>query len=163
MAGDKDISPSTCSEYLEEFPHGEIIALPEGSWGEGGFHYIWLNEQTEWTWKKIYNAEERFIGLVKKWHSKGNRAAERILKQAARELLLLESSDWQFLITTWSARDYAEERVSFHYDNFQKLCHLAEETEAKAELSQEAEGFLRSCEEKDSIFPEIDLKWWMGG
>ncbi len=163
MAKDKDISPSTCNACLEEFPQGEIIALPEGSWGEGGFHYIWLNEQTDWTWKKIYNAEERFIRLVKKWHSKENRTAERILKQAARELLLLESSDWQFLITTWSARDYAEERVGFHYDNFQKLCSLTEEIEAKAELSQEGEGFLRSCEEKDSIFSEIDLRWWVAG
>jgi hypothetical protein len=53
--------------------------------------------------------------------------------------------------------------VGFHYDNFQKLCGLVEEIEAKAELSPEAEGFLRSCEEKDSIFPEIDLKWWLSG
>ncbi|KKL28618.1 hypothetical protein LCGC14_2373360 [marine sediment metagenome] len=39
----------------------------------------------------------------------------------ARELLLLESSDWQFLITTWSARDYAENRIALHYDNFSRL------------------------------------------
>ena len=34
-----------------------------------------------------------------------------LVQQAARELLLLEASDWPFLISTWSARDYAEKRA----------------------------------------------------
>jgi len=162
MTKDEEIGPSTCGQYLEEYPHGELITLPEGSWGEGGFHYIWLNEQNSWTWKKIYSAEERFLNLVRKWHSKGSEMIERILKQAGRELFLLESSDWQFLITTWSARDYAEERVGFHYDNLQKLFSLMEEIEAKGKIAQEGEDFLRSCEEKDNIFSDIDLIWWLG-
>jgi 1,4-alpha-glucan branching enzyme len=163
MAKDEEIAPSTCSRYLESFPQGELIALPEGSWGEGGFHYIWLNEENSWTWKKIYNAEERFLHLARKWHSKGDEMADRILKQAARELLLLESSDWQFLITTWSARDYAEERVSFHYDNFQKLGALLGEIEANGKVSEAGQGFLRACEESDRIFPDLDVKWWLEG
>ncbi len=161
MAQDEEITATTCSQCLEELPQGEIVTLPEGSWGEGGFHYIWLNEQTSWTWKKIYSAEETFLHLVRKWQAKGDAIAERILKQAGRELLLLESSDWQFLITTWSARDYAEERVSLHYENFLRLCGLMEEIEARGNISPEEEDFLRFCEQKDSVFSDIDLKWWL--
>jgi 1,4-alpha-glucan branching enzyme len=161
MCRDEEINPSTCSRFLESTPEGGLITLSEGSWGEGGFHYIWLNDENSWTWKKIYNSEERFLILVKHWYSKGNRLADKILKQAARELLLLESSDWQFLISTWSARDYAEERVSLHFDNFQRLCHLLDEIEKSGKIRQEDEDFLRACEEKEGIFPDIDLKWWL--
>jgi Uncharacterized conserved protein len=73
----------------------------------------------------------------------------------------MESSDWQFLITTWNARDYAEERVSFHFENFQKLCQLMEEIEATGNLGPEGEHFLRACEEKDGIFADIDITWWL--
>lgn len=161
VSKDADVSSSTCREYLEYFPGGEVITLPEGSWGEGGFHYIWLNDQNSWTWKKIYAAEERFLSLVKHWRAKGNETAARVLKQAARELLLLESSDWQFLITTWSARDYAEERVSYHYDNFQKLCRLADEVNETGKISEEGREFVKNCEEKGKIFEDLDLAWWL--
>ena len=44
-----------------------------------------------------------------------------ILKQAAREALLLMASDWQFCISTGGAKDYSEVRLRNHYDNFQAL------------------------------------------
>jgi 1,4-alpha-glucan branching enzyme len=43
------------------------------------------------------------------------------VQQLCRELLLLESSDWQFLITTGAARDYAEMRFLTHNDQFLEL------------------------------------------
>ena len=161
MSKDKEIGPLTCSRFLEESSQAELITLPEGSWGEGGFHYIWLNDQNSWTWEKVYNAEGRFLRLVKKWHSKGNEIADRILRQAARELLLLESSDWQFLISTWSARDYAEERVRLHFDNFQRLERMLGEIESGGKIADEDYSFLAWCEQKDGIFADIDLTRWL--
>src|SRR5207244_3603491 len=83
--------------------------LPEGSWGEGGDHRVWLNRDTEWTWDRVYSAEAEWAA-----HLAATRAAKgdlaRALTQATRELLLLQASDWQFLITTGTARDYAERR-----------------------------------------------------
>ncbi len=161
MSEDRDISPITCGAFLQHAPAGQLVALPEGSWGEGGFHYIWLNDQNSWTWKKIYSAEEKFLHLVKRWQGKRHEKAERVLKQAARELLLLESSDWQFLITTWSARDYAEERVSLHFENFERFCQMVEAIEAEGAIRPEDENFLGFCEEKEGLFPDLDLKWWL--
>ena len=55
----------------------------------------------------------------------GHPELQRVLAQATRELLLLQSSDWQFLITTGTARDYAERRVAEHYAEFKRLCEMA--------------------------------------
>src|SRR5690606_23073785 len=112
-----NINMIKATEYLEKYPPSDIIQLPEGSWGEGGFHYIWLNDWNKWTWEHIYKAEEIMRRLANEFaQNKDNKQLQIILKQLGRELLLLESSDWQFLISTWSARDYAEQRVVFHWD-----------------------------------------------
>jgi 1,4-alpha-glucan branching enzyme len=156
-----DIAPATCSQFLDMNQPSQLISLPEGSWGEGGFHYIWLNDQNSWTWEKIYEAEGKFITLVRHWKAKGSETARRILRQAGRELLLLESSDWQFLISTWSARDYAEERVSLHFSNFNKTCSLLEEASERGSLRPESQAFLEDLEKKEGIFSDLQLDWWL--
>ena len=62
MSADPDIELQTVSEYLDAHPASVPISLPEGSWGEGGFHYIWLNEETAWSWKLVYEVEREMIG-----------------------------------------------------------------------------------------------------
>ena len=94
LAQDPEVTLATVSEYLDRHPATLPVDLPEGSWGEGGFHYIWLNEETAWSWKLVYEAEAEMSALA---HDYGDNAAVApILKQAAREALLLMASDWQF-------------------------------------------------------------------
>ena len=156
-----DIAPATCSQFLDTSQPSQLISLPEGSWGEGGFHYIWLNDQNSWTWEKIYEAESKFITLVKQWNTQNSETARRILQQAARELLLLESSDWQFLISTLSACDYAEERVNLHFSNFNKTCSLLEEARERGSLRPESQAYLEDLEKKEGIFSDLQLDWWL--
>jgi len=85
---------------------------------------------------------------------------QRVLKQLARELLLLESSDWQFLISTWSARDYAEVRCAEHFDTFQRLARMARELGEGHPVSDGDWLFLEHCEQRDAIFPDIDPRWF---
>ncbi len=85
---------------------------------------------------------------------------QRILKQAARELLLLQASDWQFLISTWSARDYAELRLALHAEDFNRLAAMAESLGRGKGLSDGDEEFLEACEARDKLFPDIDPQWW---
>ncbi|HEY4704871.1 MAG TPA: DUF1957 domain-containing protein, partial [Thermoplasmata archaeon] len=88
-------------------------------------------------------------------------AVRRVLRQLARELLLLESSDWPFLITTVSARDYAEARVKLHAATFDRLLALARTAMAGA-IPPVDEVWLREVEALDSPFPEVDPDWWAG-
>ena len=111
---DLPIALTTGSEYLDKYPASMTVKLGEGSWGKNGNNEVWLNDQTSWTWTHIYRAERvlREVASDCRWRDGG--WGQRIAKQMARELLLLESSDWQFLITTAAARDYAEKRFSGH-------------------------------------------------
>ena len=75
----------------------------------------------------------------------------------ARELLLLESSDWQFLITTWSARDYAENRIGLHYENFNGLYNMANKYASGQNVDEGEWHFLGTIEAVDDIFEALDL------
>ncbi|HUT34720.1 MAG TPA: 1,4-alpha-glucan branching protein domain-containing protein [Planctomycetota bacterium] len=150
----------TCSEYLATQPPGGVVGLPEGSWGEGGFHWIWLNDWTEWTWRHIYECEERFLALLAAHREGADATMGDLLRQAGRELLLLESSDWQFLISTWSARDYASNRVSVHYDDLKRLFGVIEAYADTQALPDEDRAFLTQLRQRDAVFPDLDLEAW---
>ena len=142
---------NTPANYLKNKQPEKVIKLPEGSWGKGGFHWIWLNDSTEWVWKKIYNAEKIMLNVAKK---KGN---DKVKDLMARELLLLESSDWEFLISTISAKDYAENRVSEHYDSFNKLKLILD----KKKPTKGDKTFIRELEDRSRIFEFLTSKYYV--
>ncbi|MHB9134396.1 MAG: glycoside hydrolase family 57 protein [Armatimonadota bacterium] len=150
----------TAGEHLTAYPPSIGVSLPEGSWGQGGFHWIWLNDWTEWTWKEIYKAEETMRKLAESYAHSDNESLQRLLRQTARELLLLESSDWQFLISTWSARDYAEMRLQEHRDVFTRLAGMTRQYAATGNLPVEDWDFLLTCEKRDNLFPDVNPAWW---
>jgi 1,4-alpha-glucan branching enzyme len=157
-----DVAAATCAEHYDADPPTELVAIPEGSWGEGGYHTVWLNEDTEWTWKHIYEDEAFFARLCERYADSDDGLLIRLLKQAARELMLEQASDWQFLITTWSARDYAELRLTRHHEDFERLARTAEEYAENGELSETDRAFLEEMEKRDPLFPDVDPKWWAG-
>jgi len=155
-----DVSLITCGEYLHKYPPETVVDLPEGSWGEGGFHFIWLNKDTEWTWRHMYRAEAMMKRLIQKHGSDDDPIMRRILTQLGRELLLLESSDWQFLISTWSAKDYAEQRFVEHDANFGRLAQIVERYADVRQLEQGDRVYLQRCETTNPIFSELDISVW---
>lgn len=150
---EKDIALATGSTMVERAEPDRIITLPEGSWGEGGYHYIWLNKWTEWTWRRVYEAEDTFYTLYDQYRHSRSNTKIAALQQLSRELLLLQASDWQFLISTWSARDYAEHRFSKHYENFKKLASIIK----KRRIAWKDRLFLADLEEQDSCFSDVPL------
>jgi 1,4-alpha-glucan branching enzyme len=163
--GDAGIETHSAGAILDRQPPDESVALPEGSWGDGGGHQVWLNDETRWTWPLVHAAEARFeraaTAAAARTSGESGRdpLLERLLAQAGRELLLLESSDWQFLITTFAARDYAQLRVTEHAEDFDRIAGLAERRTAGGLLSEADEQFLAECERRDALFPDFD---WRG-
>jgi 1,4-alpha-glucan branching enzyme len=152
---DAGIDVQTMGGYLALHPPAEAITLLEGSWGEGGDHRVWLNRDTEWTWDRIYAAEEEFWTLAGGIGWDGQPGLARVMAQLARELLLLQASDWQFLITTWAARNYAETRFAEHYSHFTRLSALVRQLSEGAPLQGAEEQFLIERETQDFPFPDI--------
>jgi 1,4-alpha-glucan branching enzyme len=152
------VTPVTLAEALEAVPPEVTLSLPEGSWGEGGDHRVWLNRDTEWTWDRVYSAEAEWVEHIAKGDG-GHADLKRVLAQATRELLLLQASDWQFLITTGAARDYAERRVAEHYAEFKRLSEMASTLRGGQPLSVDAADTLRRLEREDFVFPDLDPAW----
>ncbi len=78
-----------------------------------------------------------------------------VLAQTARELLLLQSSDWPFLVTTGQAREYSIRRFSQHVERFDKLATGLEKGAPDRTLAEE-------FWELDKVFPDIDYRWFGG-
>ncbi len=176
LARSEGVDLTTAARYLEHHPPAGQVDLAESSWGMGGGHYIWDNEATGWMWNEIHDTERemetiaatpRPAGDARRrlegppggdgggarpdrdgWPSSG----ERVLRQAAREALLLQSSDWPFLVTTEQAADYASRRFLEHRHRFARLL----ETLGREVASPETLGYLEEIEAIDAVFPDID-------
>jgi len=160
LSEDPNVGLTTLSEYYKNRPPEKAISIPEGSWGEGGFHWIWFNDWTRWTWKHIYEAEGKMIELADRCADTKDPGLKRVLSQMGRELLLMESSDWQFLISTWAARDYAEMRFSEHFNDFKKLLRIAELITNGEEPTTGDWELVGDLEKKDTPFPDLDVSLW---
>jgi len=156
-----DIEPLTAAEFLETHQPVEAVQLPEGSWGSGGAHGVWFNRDTRWTWVRVYDAEAKMRETVRAASGRADGDLRRLLKQMARELLLLESSDWQFNMTTWSARDYAERRIEEHYSAFRDLYEITCRYLRDGALSARDTDILRKLEEIDRPFQTVEPEWWL--
>jgi 1,4-alpha-glucan branching enzyme len=153
------IEPTFPGAYLERHPAARAIALPEGSWGDGGGHQVWLNPETRWTWDALHAAEARFERLVRDAAPRTrDPLLDRLLAQAGRELLLLQSSDWQFVMTTVAARDYAEARFTGHAADFERLALLAERRAEGGPLAEADVEALAGCEARDGLFADYDWR-----
>jgi 1,4-alpha-glucan branching enzyme len=83
-----------------------------------------------------------------------NGTIQRALNQAARELLLAESSDWAFILKTGTVTEYAQKRIHDHILRFTRLYE-------EVRRGSIDEPWLRSIEEKDNIFPDIDYRIYL--
>ncbi len=157
------IELTSSSAYLAKYPLAGPIAMHEGSWGAGGSNQVWMNPETSWTYTHIYPAELYVRDVCSGDAWRATPEGTRIVQQLCRELLLLESSDWQFLITTGAARDYAELRFLTHNEQFIELKTIWQAYEQNGSLNEHQTGRLAAIEERDSIFPDIDPGLWAMG
>lgn len=147
--------PISLRDHEHRFIPREVVRLPEGSWGQGGQHHVWLNPQVEWTWKKIHPAEEEVWALVERARRSPSAPARRAATAALRQLLLLCASDWQFLMTTESAAEYAALRVNEHAAHALRFAALGRKALAGKETEAEEWEFLEQIEERDNPFPDL--------
>jgi 1,4-alpha-glucan branching enzyme len=142
------VSMRTASEYLEFQPPITAIEIPQSSWGSGGHWQVWLNNETEWMWPIINESEVAMEDVAEANKNKTDALLQRALKQAARELVLLQSSDWPFLVTTGQAKDYAVERFNDHVARFRSLIEMIR-------FNKLDESKIAEYEDLDNPFPTI--------
>src|SRR5881409_1059389 len=147
-SGQDGVRAVTASQHLEAHTPGTALQLAEGSWGANGDHSMWLNDQTAWTWERLWRLEDAFWDAAPA--ALASTAARPVLAQAARELLLAQASDWQFIISTGAVVDYAERRFTLHCDDAESLI--------KALSGGDIEAAGRTADElarRDDLFPNV--------
>jgi len=157
---DPEIRTETCSEYMKRVPPAADVFLPESSWGSGYNSSTWINEEIGWLMDKEIDAELDMKDLAREFFYTVDPELIKILKQCSRELMLLQSSDWKFMITNWSTRDHAERRAVEHFNDFKRLAKMARDYGRGNWVEQEDWVFLGDCMARDRLFPDIDFKWF---
>jgi 1,4-alpha-glucan branching enzyme len=145
------IRPVTAREHVAR--HGRrapAIQLTAGSWGKDGNFSYWLNDQTAWTWKRLWALEEAYWGVARAALGAGPNA-RTILAQATRAMLLAQASDWQFIISAGEAGDYATQRFDEH-------CGQAEDLVRALTSGKIEDATVRRAEAlgvQDGVFPNV--------
>lgn len=157
---DGRVATAVPSDWIESAGPVPTHTLREGSWGKGGDHGVWLNDQTAWAWREIHAAEARLTARVTTLAHDRAPLTRALLAQMARELLLLQASDWPFLISTLGARDYAEERLRGHAAAFERLDALLTVVSAGGALPEADRAWLQEIQTRDRPFPDLDPDDW---
>ena len=126
------------------------IQLTEGSWGKDGNFSMWLNDQTAWTWRRLWALEDSYWAVARQTLA-GDDKRRAVLAQATRSMLLAQGSDWQFIISAGQAADYATQRFDEH-------CGQAEDLVRALTNGSIDDATMRRVEAlgvQDSVFPNV--------
>jgi len=146
LATERAVTPSLAADALREAGPLPQLTMPSGSWGANGDWSMWLSPATAWTWERLWPLESRFWDTIAAHLD--DRAAHDTIAQAARALLLAQSSDWQFIISTGAAADYAEQRFTTHANDLEQLLDALTDDDRGAALAA-------ALHRIDDLFPDV--------
>jgi 1,4-alpha-glucan branching enzyme len=145
------VKPITVPEYLDRFKKIQVSQPSFSSWGYKGYCEVWLEGSNDWIYRHLHECADRMVELARAYPDPGNGLTRRALNQAAREVVLAQSSDWAFIMKTGTMVEYARERTRVHVNNFH---HLYEQIR-KNELD---EPWLTEVERRHNLFPDMDYR-----
>ena len=140
----------TVPEYLAKFPQLQVSQPTMSSWGYKGYNEVWLEGSNDWIYRHLHEGADRMVELARE-NPDPTPLRRRALNQAARELLLAQSSDWAFILKTGTMVDYAVQRTRVHVVN---LNHLYEQLK-RNEIDEQ---WLAEIERRHNIFPDLDYR-----
>jgi 1,4-alpha-glucan branching enzyme len=142
LAQQPQLKVSTASAALAQQPPQQALALPECTWGEGGQFWVWQNQQTDWIAPTLEALGNRLLTTFAKQRDtlEANPLLQRVALQAIRELLIMQASDWPFLITTYQAKDYAIKRLEGHRANLWQLLGMLDTAHVDAQALKHLES-----------------------
>ncbi|HAT10234.1 MAG TPA: DUF1957 domain-containing protein, partial [Planctomycetes bacterium] len=113
---------------------------------------VWVNPTNDWIYRHLHMAEERMVEVARRF-PEADGVLRDALNQMARELLLAQSSDWAFIMTTGTTVPYAVRRTKDHINRFTGLY----EQVMKGAVDPAS---LHEIAWRDPIFAGIDYHEW---
>ena len=155
MAESDDVAPITPYEYLKKYPKNQVVTPTASSWGANGYYDVWLDSSNKHIYRHLHKGAQRMIELANSYHNAEGLYA-RALNQAARELMMAQTSCWPFIMFTGTMVGYAEKKIRDHLNRLYKLYF-----EIKENIIDE--NWLSEIEYRDNIFPEMDYNVYRSG
>jgi len=140
----------TLAEYHRRWPENQV-SMPEfSSWGDGGYAGVWLEGANDWIYRHSLKAAERMSELAERFPDESG-LRERILDQAAREVLLAMCSDWALLIRAGKSSAFARRQVEDAISNFGKIYDMLCSNTVGTE-------WLTRLEKRNNLFPDMNYR-----
>ena len=145
-----DVQFMTPAEYLyKQDSRGFQISLPEySSQGINGYGETWLDVSNDWMYRHVFRALERMIELAERFPDDSG-LKERALNQAAREILLAQSSDWPGMLYRQESSGLARSGIEDAMRNFTTIYEALGSNYISTE-------WLTNLEKRHNIFPHIN-------
>ncbi|HRG98997.1 MAG TPA: DUF1957 domain-containing protein [Polyangiaceae bacterium] len=144
------LEATTLGHYLAREPTCAEATPCASSWGAGGYGEVWVGPEAAWTWRHVHHATRWVKDLVVQHREVGGHRGQA-LDQLIRELLLLQSSDWNFILRTATSIGYAEARLRAHTHRLRHLAYLLE----KPHLDAEDLAFIADVVARDNLLAPL--------
>ena len=159
LAGTGVVAGETIGAFTER-ERGSFapVALGASTWGLNGDFTTWLNHDHGWVWPLIDDCARVTEELIEEIERRGgppDDRGRRVLRQLARESLLMQGSDWPFLLFTEQAKAYANGRYHLHH---QRLCRQISAARDLDDHSRLSDADLAEMSDADAAWPEIDYR-----
>jgi 1,4-alpha-glucan branching enzyme len=151
-AGCREFSFMMPSEYLklQQIQSFEVSVPEFSSWGDNGYAETWLDSSNDWIYRRLNRSAGRMTELAGRFLENSG-LKERALNQAARELLLAQSSDWPAMTRRQEHSQYAASQVENALDNFTTIYEALGSSHIDTE-------WLTLLERRHNIFPYINYR-----
>jgi 1,4-alpha-glucan branching enzyme len=151
-AAREDIRFKTPAEYLfkQDSANFQTLSPEFSSQGTNGYAEMWLDGSNDWMYRHAYRALERMIELAERFPDDTG-LKERALNQAAREILLMQSSDWPCMLYREKSPEFARRCIEDSLRNFTTIYEALGSNYISTE-------WLTGLEKRHSIFPHINYR-----
>jgi len=148
--GTGELKLVSLADYLRDNPDSQESVPEFSSWGEGGYAAPWIEKSNDWVYRHTFKMVERMTELAERFPDESG-LRERVLNQAAREVLLAQASDWPFLMKAGKSGSFARKQVEDSVTNFMRIYEMLCANTVGTE-------WLTRLEKRNNIFPGINYR-----
>jgi 1,4-alpha-glucan branching enzyme len=137
-------------EYLFKQKGIENLLPGYSSSGINGYGEMWLDASNDWMYRHVVRSLDRMVELAERFPNDSG-LKERALNQAAREILLVQSSDWPRMLYKQECPDFARYQIDMALRNFTTIYEALGSNYISTE-------WLTNLERRHNLFPHINYR-----
>lgn len=148
---------TSLSAYLARDPMLACSHPATSTWGRGGYAEVWTHPASSLAARVVHRAERLVLAVDAHIRDNPRTETQRLARLfAIRELFLLQSSDYAFMLRTGEFAKYAERELRVHAEAVETLAAIATRN---GELDTDR-AVVKAFEDRPHVFRELDEDAW---